>query len=566
MKSRDFKPKENGMKLMIRIAAMACLAVLAAAQAMAAAPRTFVVLPFQVNGPQGYGYLEKAIPSTLSSRLYWQGETKPLSAKITRAPASEAAARKAQAAVGADYVVWGTATVVGNDCTLDVRMRDKAGKEWRKTSQTPVNGLMGALSGLADALSSEAFGRPVSGGAAADGRPVVNQMNPDIVVNQTGQQQVYLNPQFRYQGAGANDGSRMRSQTLPFVMVDMAVGDFDGDGKNEVAILSDHKLYVYRWESNGRLKPLAETVVSMTNQSFSMRAISLTRGRAQQLVVVTFEEENNRPYSYIYTFEGGTLREFCRRSEYFLSVAKLPPNFTPTLIGQAWDSLKLFHPGVHIMHRNGDRYVFGSKLELPSGANVFNFAWMPGDKKNGDKLIVLNEQERLKIYNQPKGEAIHTTMDHFSGSSTGMNHYKTMAGLGIDRNYQLPDKYFSPMRLITASLERNGEYVLLVNKPISTASQFFDRHRFFPQGEIHALYWDGVGMGLKWKTRRIRGSVASVDLADLNNNGVMDLVVGLNTHPGPVGVGSRRCLITAYPLDLSRTDPNTAPDMHDFEN
>ena len=60
--------------------------------------------------------------------------------------------------------------------------------------------------------------------------------------------------------------------------------------------------------------------------------------------------------------------------------------------------------------------------------------------------------------------------------------------------------------------------------------------------------------------------MASVDLADLNNNGVMDLVVGLNTHPGPVGVGSRRCLITAYPLDLSRTDPNTAPDMHDFEN
>ena len=93
------------MKLMIRIAVVACLALLAAGQAMAAAPRTFVVLPFQVNGPQGYGYLEKAIPSTLSSRLYWEGQTRPLSAKTAKAPASEAAAQKAQAAVGADYAV-----------------------------------------------------------------------------------------------------------------------------------------------------------------------------------------------------------------------------------------------------------------------------------------------------------------------------------------------------------------------------------------------------------------------------------------------------------------------------
>ena len=72
-------------------------------------------------------------------------------------------------------------------------------------------------------------------------------------------------------------------------------------------------------------------------------------------------------------------------------------------------------------------------------------------------------------------------------------------------------------------------------------------------------------MGLKWKTRRIRGSVAEIDLADVNNDGILDLVVGLNTHPGMVGVGSRRSVITAYPLDVGRSNPRTAPDMSDFE-
>ena len=81
---------------------------------------------------------------------------------------------------------------------------------------------------------------------------------------------------------------------------------------------------------------------------------------------------------------------------------------------------------------------------------------------------------------------------------------------------------------------------------------------------MHALFWDGVGLGLKWKTRRIRGSVAAVDLADFNNDGILDLVVGLNTSPD-LGVGSRQCLVTAYPLDVSQMNPNAPADLSDFE-
>ena len=84
------------------------------------------------------------------------------------------------------------------------------------------------------------------------------------------------------------------------------------------------------------------------------------------------------------------------------------------------------------------------------------------------------------------------------------------------------------------------------------------------RGEVHALFWDGVGLGLKWKTRRIRGSVAAVDLADFNNDGILDLVVGLNTSPD-LGVGSRQCIVTAYPLDVSQMNPNAPADLSDFE-
>jgi hypothetical protein len=71
------------------------------------------------------------------------------------------------------------------------------------------------------------------------------------------------------------------------------------------------------------------------------------------------------------------------------------------------------------------------------------------------------------------------------------------------------------------------------------------------------LYWDGIGLNLAWKTRRIKGSVVGFSLADFTNTGGTDLVVCVNTHPGVLGVSARKTVVLAYPLDLSKTDPNT---------
>lgn len=554
------------MNLMFRMAVMACLACLCLAVQAFAAPRTFTVLPFEVNGPQGYGYLSKAVPSTLASRL-GRGGLQAVASGQSQAPSSVAAVQKAQSAVGAEYVLWGAVNVKDNDCTLNIHVRDRSGKEWNRSTQTSVSNMTNALAELADGLGAEVFGLAPAGasGRAAEGPRPAMPANAAFLSNEATQRDVYLNPQFRYQGAGATDGSRLRSQTMQFVMVGMCVGDFDGDKRNEVAILGPHHLYIYRFDKNGQMTKLAETVVSMSNENFLIRTIDLDHNGTLELVVNTFQEDNNRPQTFFYTFAGGKLREYCQRSEYFANVVNLPPNFTPTLIGQAWDSLKLFQPGIHLMVRNGDKYVLGSRIEAPKGANVYNFNWLPGGQDGGgDKVVMYNPQERIKVFSA-KGSEMHTTMDRFSGSSVGMDHYKSMPGMGVDRSYQLPDKYYAPLPLLAADLEGRGEYVLLVNKPISTASQFFERYRYFPQGEIHALYWDGVGLGLKWKTRRIRGSVAAVALADVNNDGVQDLVVGLNTHPGVIGTSQRRCIVTAYPLDTTRTNPNTPPDISDFE-
>ena len=58
------------MHLIFRTAFVLCTMLVFAAQALAADVQSYAVLPFKVNGSSGFTYLEKAIPSMLTSRLY----------------------------------------------------------------------------------------------------------------------------------------------------------------------------------------------------------------------------------------------------------------------------------------------------------------------------------------------------------------------------------------------------------------------------------------------------------------------------------------------------------------
>ncbi len=553
------------MKITLRIALVAMVTLLWASVAFAA--KSVMVLPFTVNAPQGYTYLGQAIPSTLSSRLEWPGHVELFKSGSAKAPKSAAAAAQVQKSAGADYVAWGSISIVNDSATLDVVLRDKSGKEWKRTGQSTVGNLIGAVQNIADGYSREVFNRPARAANAptfqGGGKGPINQMNAGIVVNETTQQGVYLNPQFRYQGSGTEDGSRLRSTALPYNMVDFVVGDFSGNGRTEIAVLGDHKLYVYDW-NGGKMQEKAAVSFGLSNQGFILRKIPLA-GRGEKLVVSTFGTEDNRPVSFIYSFDGSSLREYVKPAYYFLNVVNMGPSFRPTLVAQGWDSVKLFRSGVYYADTASGAVTLGGKVRLPSGVNVFSFTGLPaGPEGDGDKLIAFNPDERLVVYSSG-GERMHQTMDNFSGSSVGMVHYKGIDGLGVDKKYQIPSQYYAPMRLNVVDLENRGEPVLLINKPVSTAAQIFENYRMFPQGEIHALYWDGVGLGLKWKTRRIRGSVVNSDVGDINNDGIVDLVVGLNTHPGALGVGSRKGVIMAYPLDVNQTNPYTSPDVSDFE-
>lgn len=511
---------------------------------------SYVVLPFKVNAPPSYTYLEKAIPSMLTSRLSWEEHFQPISdADIIKAGklADINEMDKVRIATGADYLIWGQVNIVGDEATLDVQVCNVEGSIWRKSKNTKVDNLITALQDTADAINSELFGRVVT--KASSQNTIVAQMNSGLIKGKGNENQSYLNPEFRYQGS---DLSRGRSQSLPFASVGIVVGDFMGDNKNEVAILSEYKIHIYRWEEE-RLALLGEYKFPRSLQSLHIRAFDVDHDGVQEIIVSCFDSSYAKPYSFILSFKNGVFKELATNLPFYLNVVKLPPDFSPTLIGQSSDNSRIFSPsGIYEIEKHGHNYVMGSRLSLPKEANIFNFSWLPSDslKDEEAKLVLISNNERLVVYNK-KGTRLFMTEEVYYGSSVGIDEPSNMPGLGKSKEL-IPSKYFIPGRMIPINFNSMGKWELLVSKPISVAAKFFENYRSFAEGEIQALEWDGLGLGLVWNTRRIKGTITDFAIADMNNDGKLDLVVSVNSHTGILGLEKRKTIIVFYPLEVDK--------------
>ncbi|ACV69166.1 FG-GAP-like repeat-containing protein [Desulfohalobium retbaense] len=549
------------MRRHIQVLFWALVLILCTALPVQAAVKSYTVLPFAIHGPQEYRYLSEGIRSMLVSRLGWEDNFESTPADSTTATAKDITSQDAASAlrqkIGTDYLVWGSATIMGEQASLDASM---LGPETTttKTRQTALDDLIPAMEEIANELSNEVFGKP----EAEQTEPEQAQTqqsgptNPNFVVNESSEGDYYLNPQFEYQGS-PNTPGRWRSQSLNFEAIGMITGDADSDGTTEVFILTDHTVGAYRIKDR-RLAPIAEYDVGHRIQCLNINLIDTNRDGYQEIVVSAKMDEFLR--SFILNFKNDQLEVKEEKIDLYLNVLRTPPTFTKTLVGQKKGNGRLFdHNNVHQVTKMNGEYQLGSKLTVPDIGNIFNFCYLP--QKDGYKIVAVDFRDNLRVYNE---SANFQSSTDGSYAATGLGLEKNEAMLGMDqqkdRGGYTAKFFYVPARLVPSDMDEDGNAELLVNRAVSVSAQFFQRYRNFPQGSLQALAWDGIGMNLVWKTRIIKGSVIDYGLEDVDGDGGQELYACVITHPGATGLQKKRSLMLSYDLDKNGNTPQAAQD------
>ncbi len=539
--------------MFLRLALFLFCLVTLAPQGFAGEAKTFAVAPFTVHGPKTYTYLQQGIPSMLQTRLTWPGHFNPAAGEAVKKHAAapitdKAAAHKVLKALKADYLVYGSVTIMGKECSLDVQLINAQGTATPFASQTTIDQLIPSLETTARTINAKVFKRPDEQSAKAEKTPKINQMNPHLIFNQShAGEEAALNPQFKYEMASQNQSGRWRSQSLKHESRGMIVVDADNDGTNEIFIIDDHRVYAYK-EKDRRLVPLDVFKGAPKNILLTINALDTNKDGFMEIFVSGVEGENQDVNSVVLTFKDKKFHLEKKRCKFFFNVVKMPPDYRPTLIGQKKGQKRLLERHIHELIPIAGEYREGKRLSLPVKANVFNHVYLP---KGNDYNIIVAYNDHLLTYSSAN-KLLSATEEIYAASGVKLEDLEVVPGLRANRDKAHMRYYFLPTRLLPANLDKDKRHELIVSRPRSVASQFFGNFRNFSQGEIHALDWDGIGLNIIWKTRRIKGTLVDYAIADINNDGRNDLVVCVQTYPGATGLKAKRTIVVAYPLDQSQ--------------
>ena len=553
-------------KYMLSALVLLLAALFLAPSAMAQDAKQFAVLPFAYAGPQKYSYFPKAFQASLNNDLEWVGHVSPAPDSVIEnlaAPKSKAQALDILRTSGLDYIVTGDISILAKEATLKLEAFAVDGATWEQTGQMSIDEITPWLDAQSKTIMGDVFHRPgystAEKTAKDDKKNIMATAAPTTPTNAAflaadgDYQQDKLNPQFRYEG-GAETQGRWRSQTLRFFSTSMCVGDGDGDGKNEVFLLTKDGLAAYRY-MDGKLKFLQKMDLSPSTEYIRLELVDLDRDGVPELVVgsyqMMYQKLTNAPEgtvkSHILSFKGGKFQFLVKDYKKFLGVLRMPPTFMPVMVAQGKGVRNLFDSKVYEAYLKGGDVVLGQTIPIPENGSIYGTAYYPDGV--GYKYVVLDDFHRIKVYSQTGERLYSSDKETYNSSGISLTISERPVGMGPGMADSEPVGYNIPFRMLIANLTQKDKYELLVNKDLSIFAQVFGRFNYYSQGEIHALVWDGVGMNLAWKTRRIKGQVSDLALADINNDGNKQLVVLVNTFPGGMGFTRRKTVVLAYDLE-----------------
>ncbi len=363
-----------------------------------------------------------------------------------------------------------------------------------------------------------------------------------------------------------------RNTTIDKDIRTMAVADLDGDGQDEIAVLLESSIELYKSDGK-KIDRVAKASLPASVESHALNIADL--------------DQNGRMEIYISGTDGlevsSMIMAWNMEKGFQLLAENIPWYLRPVLVpDKGWrlagqkrglEKVQLVKAGVFLLDI-GAQYAIsaGARLPLPEGVNLFDFVFADLDGDGTPETVAIDKKERMKVFNRAN-ELLWVSKKTFGGSQIYIGPSRAEAVNKQDRrNFSVDEDFereliFVPGRLVVVDVDNDGRQEIVVSENTLSSLSIYSRLRIYNDGVVVGMAWDGSALQEQWRTGTFRGYIAGYGFSVKNTsagtkqpalssgkNTVAGLYVGHLPRSGSLlGLlpGSAETQLTAYELEFS---------------
>ncbi len=517
---------------------------------LAADVKRIALLPFKINSEKDLTFLRNGIFDMLSTRLAKEGQVEVVSrseadaALQAAAPSgtvNEAAARSIGTRLQADFVLFGSLTVLGENVSIDAKMVDISGRLPTMTffdQSQDLGAVITKINRMAADINDKMFGRTM---AAAP--PPKTAAQPQATPKKSG---IHAHPEkiledegfISQQQSGRGDSAPgiimpeearqtrqkfWKSANFKHLIHGVALGDVDGDGKNETVIIAPNTVTVYRSES-GRFSKIAEVEESNNKVLTGVDIADINDNGYAEIFVTSFNATRRIVNSFVLEYDGRNYAKTIDGSFWIYRVADTLAR-GKILLGQRPRVTQSLSGPIFEMIWQGGEYVPTDEIKTPRDTSLLGLTI--GDVLNDgqETAVGYKPNDHIQIIDSA-GKSIWVSPQRYGGSMM-------FFAAPLEDTGQVENKKYFPMRLVVRQnhAKKESEVIAVKNHDFSGRKLAY---RKFTKTHIEAFTWSGIDLAPSWKSRQMSGYIQDFTVGDFDNDGQDELVAALVIKEGKV--------------------------------
>jgi hypothetical protein len=290
------------------------------------------------------------------------------------------------------------------------------------------------------------------------------------------------------------------------------VGDVDGDGKNELVMVDNDTVFVHKWGEKGFVQ--FKAIKEKYGANYVWVSVADLDGNGKAEIYVSNARDAGIS-SFVLEWDGHDFKRISEGQLWFFRVMEVPGSGR-VLVGQRREIGGGFSGPLEILKREGNRFVpTGGRVEAHREANIFNFVMADLEGTGRVDTVLLDSLEILRLY-AGGTEEIWRSEENYGGTYTFLKK---------DNPDMSKDHEFISSPIVVTDVDEDGKKEIMICRNITSTGRFWKKFRDFTGGTVHFLTRDQVGLSLKWSTKRLGGALVGYQVADVDNDGLPELVI-----------------------------------------